>query len=134
MRCVNPDRTLSLFLIFSGVTIIIGAAVLRVENLVPDYLTYSTLIASVIIFLNAYFLYNGNRKAKFAGVALGVIAIAVSSNPSHFTALAGFGQSFALSIADAMMVLGFYMFPVLYISVFILGTIKRKENRREMRE
>jgi hypothetical protein len=49
------------------------------------------------------------------GFILGFVAIAISTNPAHITALAEFGSTVPLSEADITMILGFYLLPVIYI-------------------
>jgi hypothetical protein len=80
-------KLFSLLLAWSGITIILGALVLRFGNLVPTYLTYLTFIAAVVVFINSFFVFRRNKGAPITGILFGVIAIAVSSNPTHFIAL-----------------------------------------------
>jgi hypothetical protein len=57
----------------------------------------------------------GNKKAQLLGFILGFVAMAVSTNPAHITALKEFGSTMPLSEADITMILGFYLLPVIYI-------------------
>jgi len=120
-------KLFSLLLACSGVTIIFGALVLRFGNLVPTYLTYLTFIAAAAVFIDSFFVLRRSKFALLTGVLLGVIAIAVSSNPAHFTALLQFGSSLAVSLADITMVLGFYLFPGIYITLYIMSVIGRRK-------
>jgi hypothetical protein len=125
------DSYYSLILAMAGFVILAGAAILRFSGLVPLYLTYLTIVAAAIIFVDAYFVYKGSHAAKSMGILLGIIAMIVSSNPAHFSALARFGSSPALSGADITMVLGFYLLPAVYIISYVLETISSREGLRQ---
>ena len=121
----------SLVLAVAGFVILAGAAILRFSGLVPLYLTYLTIVAAAIIFADAYYVYKGSHAAKVIGIPLGIIAMIVSSNPAHFSALTRFGSSPALSGADITMVLGFYLLPAVYIISYILESISGREGSRQ---
>ena len=115
----------------AGLVILAGAAILRFSGLVPLYLSYLTIVAAVIIFVDAYYVYRGSHAAKAIGIPLGIIAMIVSSNPAHFLALARFGSSPALSGADITMVLGFYLLPVVYIISYVVEAVCSREGFRQ---
>jgi len=108
----------TLLLVASAITIITGAVILRVADLVPLSLTYLTFIAAAIIFSDSYFVYRENRKALFIGVILGIIAMISASNPAHFYALEKFGSTLSLSLADITLIIGFYLLPIIYIAMY----------------
>ncbi len=125
------DSYYSLILAAAGLVILAGAAILRFSGLVPLYLSYLTIVAAVIIFVDAYYVYRGSHAAKAIGIPLGIIAMIVSSNPAHFLALARFGSSPALSGADITMVLGFYLLPVVYIISYVVEAVSSREGFRQ---
>jgi hypothetical protein len=125
------DSYYSLILAAAGLVILAGAAILRFSGLVPLYLSYLTIVAAVIIFVDAYYVYRGSHAAKAIGIPLGIIAMIVSSNPAHFSALARFGSSPALSGADITMVLGFYLLPVVYIISYVVEAVSSREGFRQ---
>lgn len=125
------DSYYSLILAAADLVILAGAAILRFSGLVPLYLSYLTIVAAVIIFVDAYYVYRGSHAAKAIGIPLGIIAMIVSSNPAHFSALARFGSSPALSGADITMVLGFYLLPVVYIISYVVEAVSSREGFRQ---
>lgn len=106
---------LSLLLFADAVVMIIGGYILRVNSLVPLWLTIATYASVVVIVLVAYFVLTGNKRAQLLGFILGFVAMAISTNPAHIKALTEFGSTVPLSEADITMILGFYLLPVIYI-------------------
>ena len=114
-KMLKSNTFLSLLLFADAVVMIIGSYILRVNGLVPLWLTIATYASVVVIILVAYLVLIGNKKAQLLGFILGFVAMAVSTNPAHITALKEFGSTMPLSEADITMILGFYLLPVIYI-------------------
>jgi hypothetical protein len=125
------NKILSYLLYASGVVILIGSAVLRYANLVPAFLTYSTIAAAIVVFATAFFVHRGNNYAEFLGVVLGIVSFIVTSNPEHFAALLQFGNSAIISEADVTMVVGFYLIPLTYIVLYLRERIRDRRTPRE---
>ncbi|MEM0156312.1 MAG: hypothetical protein QW597_06930 [Thermoplasmataceae archaeon] len=118
---------MSWLLYASGVVILVGAAILRIANLVPAFLTYGTVLAAIVVFVTAFFVNRQNNYAEFFGVLLGIISIIVTSNPAHLSALLQFGRTAVISAADITMILGFYLLPITYIALYVGGKHHRLE-------
>lgn len=112
-------------LLCGATTILIGAAILRLANLVPLWLTYTTIAAALVIYLDSAMVARGSYNAVRVGVVLGVAAIIASTNPAHLSALRNFGSSPAISGADITMVIGFYLLPMTYFALFLRRRRKR---------
>lgn len=112
---MKNENFLSFLLFADAAVMILGGYILRVNGLVPLSLTIATYASVVVIVLVAYFVLTGNKRAQLLGFILGFVAIAISTNPAHMTALTEFGSTVPLSEADITMILGFYLLPVIYI-------------------
>ena len=106
--------SLSLSILF----IVIGTVDLRIFSLVPLYLTYLSIIAVIIGFIDLYYVFHEVVIAIKIGVLLAVIAILSSIQPAHFTAILQFGYSIPLDLADISLIFGFIIFPLVYILSF----------------
>lgn len=121
------SKVLAILMLLSAIDIDIGGFILREQGLVPLSLTISTFAASaVIVVVAVLILYTEGKRGEFTGLILGCIAIVVSTNPSHLSALEKFGSSASLAAADVTMLIGFYILPVLYIILFL---VYRKKGR-----
>jgi len=112
---LKNHRFLSFILFADAVIMVIGGYILRVNRLVPLWLTVATYASVVVILVVAYFVLTGNNRAQLLGFILGFVAIAISTNPAHMSALMEFGSTVPLSEADITMILGFYVLPAIYI-------------------
>ncbi len=111
-----------ILIILSALSLTIGGAALRLGHLVPPNLTYLTIVAIVVLSIYAlYLLMTESKKFTFIGVILAAVSFAVSSNSAHFEGLSNFFAShyIYLSIADITMILGFYLFPAIYIILWV---------------
>lgn len=123
-----------ILIILSALSLTVGGISLRLGHLVPLSLTYLTIVAIVILSIYAlYLLMSRSKKFTFIGVILAVISFAVSSNSAHFEGLSNFFAShyIYLSIADIAMILGFYLFPSIYI---ILWVYRYYENKKSVQD
>jgi len=115
----------TLSIIGSIVSLAIGGVLLY--GLVPITLTFSTYIAVAILAVVAYFIEKGYANAVKVGAILAVISIIISaSSPAHDKALLLFGSNNMITVLDVLMVLGFYAFPTIYLSTFLVNSIKRR--------
>ncbi len=111
-------------LISSAVSLLIGGILLIGK--VPNILTIGTMIVVVALILIAFFISKYNNLVHVGGI-LGILAIISSATaPAHNEALLNFGKSAYISILDILMVLGFYIFPAIYIYFWVFAIVKRK--------
>lgn len=101
----------------------VGALLLHVNSLVPVTLTYATTGAVIILAVDAAFVYRDSRLAINLGVVLSIAAILSSlASPAHLHAMTEIMGGGLISLLDILEILGFYLFPVLYIVTrFTLG-------------
>ncbi|WP_393970862.1 hypothetical protein OXIME_001104 [Oxyplasma meridianum] len=112
---MKNNSFLSFLLFADAVILVLGGYILRINNLVPFFLTVATYASVVFILAVAYSVLAGNKRAQFLGFILGFVAVAISTNPEHISALMEFGSTVPLSEADITMILGFYVLPIIYI-------------------
>uniref|UniRef100_A0A2U9IKP6 Uncharacterized protein n=1 Tax=Acidianus sulfidivorans JP7 TaxID=619593 RepID=A0A2U9IKP6_9CREN len=122
---MRSDYTIfSYLLISSAVSLIIGG-ILLIHH-VPDILTISTFIVVIILFILSFLILKGFKSAIHIGGILGILAIISSSASSaHLTALSQFGSSIYISVLDILMILGFYLFPIIYLYFWVTKLIKK---------
>lgn len=114
-------RVYSALVLGSAVALSIGGVSLA--GRVPALLTLGTFSVVVVLLILKVALDRGYRWSESIGVVLSVLAILVSaSSPSHQNAL--LRETFSLPVM--MMVLGFYLFPGVYLSVWIYRKIRKK--------
>lgn len=113
-------------LILSAASLSIGGYSLYAGKLVPVMLTYLTIFAvAFILVLSILMIFYENRNLRIIGMILAVISIITSSNSSHISALASFGTSTYLSVADVTMITGFFLFPIIYIILFTMNSLRK---------
>ncbi len=117
---MNPYRLLSAFLVASAVFLGFGALILRLENLVPITLTFSTFVAIVVILAVAHYTWKENFISASVGILLAVISILTNTlQPAHLSAILhpfGTASHTLLVISD---VAGFYLLPAFYIVLYL---------------
>lgn len=114
------NSILAALLIASAVDIDAGGYVLRSQGLVPDYLTISTYVASLILVTVALLIYRStNNRESIIGFLFAIIGVIISTNPAHLSALARFSSSAYIAVADVTMLVGFYILPVTYMVIFL---------------
>ena len=118
---MNLFRALSTLMVLSAMFLAIGGLILRMENLVPVFLTFSTIGVVVAILAVAHFVNLGKHWAIHAGLILGFASIVFNlSQPSHTDAILHpviTAQFMALVVSE---VLGFFLLPALYIIIYAL--------------
>ncbi|QKR00452.1 hypothetical protein GWK48_08770 [Metallosphaera tengchongensis] len=117
-------KSYSYFLLGSSICLIIGGYELL--GTVPLLLTVLTYSTTVVLIALAFFIERGNQLAIKIGVVLGILAIGSSTASSaHLEALSQFGSDVKISVLDLLMVMGFYVFPGLYILTWLYNLRRR---------
>ncbi|BDC18174.1 hypothetical protein [Acidianus sp. HS-5] len=111
-------------LVGSAVSLFIGGILLIGK--VPSILTVGTMTV-VVILIALTFLISKYKILVHLGGILGILAIISSATaPAHNEALLNFGKSAYITVLDILMVLGFYIFPTIYIYFWVFAVIRRK--------
>lgn len=117
---MNPYRLLSAFLVASTVFLAAGAVILRLENLVPPTLTFSTFVAIVVILAVAHFTWKENFIAASLGIALAAVSILLNTfQPAHISAIMHPFGSIPYTTLVISDIAGFYALPALYIIIYL---------------
>jgi hypothetical protein len=113
-------------LILSAILLLLGSIMLI--NRVPYILTLSSFILSFILIITSYFIYNRNIIAEFIGLFLSIILIISSSiSQAHIKALLDINlYNFSNFLLVIIMVFAFYVFPIIYIAIFLIKYYKNK--------
>lgn len=91
-------------------------------SLVPITLTYATAGAVIAVAIDAFFVARGSRLALNIGVVLSLAAIFSSiTSPAHLAAMEKIFDGGILAVLDVLEILGFYLFPMLYIATRFLA-------------
>lgn len=115
MRLLN---LLAALLLGSSVTLSIGAVLLYVYNLVPDWLIELTALVVVILVPLSNFVIRGNKLAINISTILGVVApLSSFLNQAHVAVLLAFGQNLLISILGLLQFLGFYLCPIVFVGL-----------------
>ncbi|BCS92738.1 hypothetical protein [Metallosphaera javensis (ex Sakai et al. 2022)] len=118
-------RIYSILLLGSAICLSIGGYLLL--GVVPSILTAMTYVVVIVLLALSYLVEKGIAWALNLGFILGILAILSSSlSQAHMQALSQFGSSPRITILDALMVMGFYVFPVVYIVFWVRGRASRK--------
>lgn len=111
-------------LIGSAISLFIGGLLLIGK--VPSILTLGTMIIVVILVSLSFLITRYKNLIHFGGI-LGILAIISSATaPAHNEALLNFGKSLYITTLDLLMILGFYVFPIIYIYFWVFTIIRRK--------
>jgi hypothetical protein len=112
---------LSVMLLLSAVCLSVGGYFLYVKSLVPLFLVYTTLVAVIILYILSYFVARGNMISINVSTALGVIAPMMSaSTPAHVGVLEQIGTGGLISFLGLLQLLGFYIFPIIFVILRIV--------------
>jgi hypothetical protein len=107
---------LAFLLIASAASLTLGGILLYYYQLVPDFLVATTLVAVAILLILSRFVAKGNVIAINLATILGVAAPIMSYfTPSHVSVLEQIGTGGILSLLGVLQLLGFYMFPIVYV-------------------
>lgn len=118
---MNPFRLLSSLLIASTVFLAIGAVILRIENLVPVTLTYSTFLVILGILAVAHFTWRENFITASLGAVLAVFSIVFNTmQPAHISAILHPFTSLEITVLVFSDVIGFYLLPAAYLLVYLV--------------
>ncbi len=94
-------------------------------NTVPRIFTIGTL-AIVMFLIASLFLINKYNFLTYILFVLAILAIIISSSSgAHVQAFREFGESLYITALDILMILGFYVGPILYIVAFLKDNLKR---------
>ena len=109
-------KLLSVLLIASALSLGVGGIFLYEYSLVPDVLVETTAAAVIILFVLSYFVSRGNMLAINVSTVLGVAAPIISySTPAHVGVLEQIGTGGLISFLGVLQLLGFYIFPILFV-------------------
>lgn len=109
-------HVLSLLLIASAVSLAVGGYLLYAHALVPPVLVETTLVAIIVLFILAHFVYRGKMIAINLSTILGVVALFIPfSTPAHIGVIEEIGSGGLISLLGVLQILGFVVFPVIYI-------------------
>ncbi|QCO31196.1 hypothetical protein DFR88_03655 [Metallosphaera sedula] len=94
---------------------------------VPSLLSVSTYVVVLVLLILSYLIERGITWALNLGVILGIMAILSSSlSQAHLQALSQLGSSPSITLLDILMVMGFYVFPIAYISLWVKDRVFRR--------
>ncbi len=103
-------------LLGSAISLLAGGLLLYIFSLAP-LVTVSGgwVIAAILVALSVY-VHRYNMWAINISTLLGVISIVISPLiPAHAGALLGFGSTPRITLLDTLQILGFYVFPAIFI-------------------
>jgi hypothetical protein len=113
---MNILKLLTLLLLGSAISLSLGGILLYAYNQVPVFLINLTLIAVIVLYVLAFFVWKGKMIAINVSTILGVVAPILSLNtPAHLAILSEFGQGWLISADGLLQFLGFYAFPVVFV-------------------
>lgn len=123
MERTGLSHRLAIFMWLSSIFVTAGAVLLRYYDLVPVSLTYLTSGAVVIVMITSIPVHRRNRFAINFGVILSAAAIISSaSSLSHIEAMLRILDGGLITVLDILEILGFYLFPLLYLVFRFRGT------------
>jgi hypothetical protein len=116
---VEPQKLYSILMSSLAVGAAISVAVggLLLIGRVNVGLTIGTFVVVSILIAVSVLILRSNRRAQDLGAVLSVLAITSSAfNPAHLLALYEF---YKFQFVDLAMILGFYVFPLLYLFLWV---------------
>ncbi len=103
-----------------------GGFLLWYYGLVPVALTYATFAAVLAVAIDAIFVLRGSRLALNFGLILSLAAIISSAaSPAHLSAMLRILDGGIITVLDVLEILGFYLFPLLYLGTRFAISRKR---------
>ena len=106
-------------MVLSGMFLAIGGLILRLEDLVPLLLTFSTIAVIVVILAIAHFINLEKNWAIHLGLVLGIFSILFNLfQPSHINAIIHPVMSAPFLLLVASEILGFFLLPAAYILIY----------------
>jgi hypothetical protein len=122
---------LSALLLASAFSLTFGGILLYTYSLVPLVLVETTFAAVVVLFVLSYFVSKGSMASINIATILGVIAPIMSYfTPAHVGVLEQIGTGGLISLLGILQLVGFYLFPILYVILRIVfkGRLKQPAN------
>jgi hypothetical protein len=114
-------KLLASLLIGSVVTLTLGGFLLYYYSLVPIVLILTTFVAVLVLLLLSTYVIKGNVTAINIATILGVLAPIMSYfTPAHVGVLEQIGTGGLISLLGVLQLLGFYVFPILYVLLRIV--------------
>ncbi|MGP6220739.1 hypothetical protein [Caldiplasma sukawensis] len=114
-----------ILMILSAICLSIGGFDLYIFKKVPLILSLLTIIAIFIILLFSILILKIKKRLLVGiGGVLAIVSFAISLNQSHIMALLNVSSEFEILPAILGMVLGFYIFPGLYIIFMVIDYLK----------
>jgi hypothetical protein len=99
----------------------VGGIFLFVYNLVQAVLIETTIFAVIVLFILSYFVAKDNMLAINVSTILGIVAPIISySTPAHVGVLEQIGTGGLISFLGILQLLGFYIFPVVFVLLRIV--------------
>lgn len=122
-----------ILMILSALCLSIGGSDLYIFKKVPLVLSLLTIIAIFIILLFAIMILNFKKRIFVViGGILAIVSFAISLNQAHIMSILNINSEYEILPAILTMVLGFYIFPGMYIIFlfidYLRGDFKRKES------
>jgi len=118
---------LSALLVTSALSLTFGGILLYIYSLVPLVLVETTFAAVVVLFVLSYFVSKGNMVSINIATILGVIAPIMSYfTPAHVGVLEQIGTGGLITLLGILQLLGFYLFPILYVILRVVFNGKLK--------
>ena len=115
------QNILSALLIASALSLGVGGIFLYVYSLVPAVLVETTVVAVIVLLILSYFVSIGNLISINLSTILGVAAPFISfSTPAHLGVLQQIGSGSLISFLGLLQLLGFYIFPIIYVILRIV--------------
>ncbi len=113
-------HALSALLVISAFFLCIGGILLRAYNLVPFYLSLSTVVVIFLIMVVAHFVWRGSFQWAFFGFTLAIISIlSTLFQPAHiYVILHPIGTWWYTTLAMSELA-GFIVTPAVYIILFL---------------
>jgi len=110
---------MKLYIPLIGSAISLGIGGILLLHVVPFFISLGTLVAILLFLFSAFLVSKNYKTGEYLGLLLSVLAILASAtSTTHDNSLLKFGTSLYISVLDVLMVLGFYIFPILYIVLF----------------
>jgi len=112
------------YILGSAISLLIGSILLI--GRVPIVLTIGSIIVVIILSLSAALILKGYKSPRVVVLVIMLLLIISSTaSPAHLSSLALFGSSIYITVLDTLMILGFYVFPILYIIDFLYSSLRK---------
>jgi hypothetical protein len=117
---------LGLLTLLSSFTLAIGSIALLLFSVIPPIFPIGGLITSLIMFSLSLLIFFRKKIAEIIAFSINVLLIISSSlSSAHVNSLLQIGHGLIITILDVLMVLSFYVFPGVYITLFLYKRSRR---------